>query len=144
MPKPVLIGAVCGILSALLLGKRIGWLRASALIPIWVLAADSSLASLRDRIFVLMHGPIPAGTPVVTPSQAEQVWLRFCAVLPIALTFSALGALLIAYLRDENRQRAPEQCPACGYDLTGNVSGVCPECGTVTPPSRGARDSKAP
>ena len=21
------------------------------------------------------------------------------------------------------------QCPACGYDLTGNVSGVCPECG---------------
>jgi hypothetical protein len=20
-------------------------------------------------------------------------------------------------------------CPACGYDLTGNVSGVCPECG---------------
>ena len=21
-------------------------------------------------------------------------------------------------------------CPACGYDLTGNVSGVCPECGT--------------
>jgi len=21
-------------------------------------------------------------------------------------------------------------CGACGYDLTGNVSGVCPECGT--------------
>ena len=20
-------------------------------------------------------------------------------------------------------------CPACGYDLTGNVSGICPECG---------------
>ena len=20
-------------------------------------------------------------------------------------------------------------CPHCGYDLTGNVSGVCPECG---------------
>ncbi|HWE95460.1 MAG TPA: hypothetical protein VG269_15940 [Tepidisphaeraceae bacterium] len=20
-------------------------------------------------------------------------------------------------------------CPACGYDLTGNVSGTCPECG---------------
>jgi hypothetical protein len=24
---------------------------------------------------------------------------------------------------------AKGQCPACGYDLTGNVSGVCPECG---------------
>jgi hypothetical protein len=22
------------------------------------------------------------------------------------------------------------QCERCGYDLTGNVSGVCPECGT--------------
>lgn len=24
----------------------------------------------------------------------------------------------------------PGHCPNCGYDLTGNVSGVCPECGT--------------
>lgn len=23
-------------------------------------------------------------------------------------------------------------CARCGYDLTGNVSGVCPECGTPT------------
>ncbi len=22
------------------------------------------------------------------------------------------------------------QCPKCEYDLTGNVSGICPECGT--------------
>lgn len=21
-------------------------------------------------------------------------------------------------------------CPSCGYDLRGNVSGVCPECGS--------------
>lgn len=24
----------------------------------------------------------------------------------------------------------PENCPKCGYDLTGNASGRCPECGT--------------
>ena len=24
------------------------------------------------------------------------------------------------------------QCPACAYDLTGNLSGVCPECGRAT------------
>jgi hypothetical protein len=23
-------------------------------------------------------------------------------------------------------------CPACGYDLTANVSGTCPECGAAT------------
>ena len=28
-------------------------------------------------------------------------------------------------------QRLPGHCSAYGYDLTGNVSGVCPECGTA-------------
>ena len=31
-------------------------------------------------------------------------------------------------------QRIPDYyCPTCGYNLTGNVSGVCPECGTEVP-----------
>lgn len=34
--------------------------------------------------------------------------------------------------RDERRQErgARGLCPSCGYDLTGNTSGTCPECGT--------------
>jgi hypothetical protein len=28
-------------------------------------------------------------------------------------------------------------CRTCGYDLTGNVSGVCPECGTTIRPGAG-------
>ncbi|HEX8910990.1 MAG TPA: hypothetical protein VF796_01425 [Humisphaera sp.] len=27
------------------------------------------------------------------------------------------------------RRRLPGRCSGCGYDLTGNESGVCPECG---------------
>jgi hypothetical protein len=27
----------------------------------------------------------------------------------------------------------PKDCPHCGYDLTGNVSGACSECGTRIP-----------
>lgn len=27
------------------------------------------------------------------------------------------------------RRRSQMQCVACGYDLTANVSGICPECG---------------
>ena len=27
-------------------------------------------------------------------------------------------------------------CRACGYNLTGNTSGVCPECGTPIPSKR--------
>lgn len=41
----------------------------------------------------------------------------------------------VAYYRWRMRiQRRPPRgpgCKRCGYDLTGNVSGVCPECGTI-------------
>ena len=31
--------------------------------------------------------------------------------------------------RKRRRLAMAGKCPACGYDLTGNESGVCPECG---------------
>lgn len=42
-------------------------------------------------------------------------------VLPVA----AAAALLRL-----SQVKPPGFCQKCGYDLTGNVSGVCPECGT--------------
>ena len=35
-------------------------------------------------------------------------------------------------LRAQSRRRR-HLCLACGYSLTGNVSGTCPECGTAIP-----------
>ena len=34
-------------------------------------------------------------------------------------------------VKDEGVERSinPMLCTGCGYDLTGNISGVCPECG---------------
>ena len=29
-------------------------------------------------------------------------------------------------------RRKPHECKQCGYNLTGNTSGVCPECSTAT------------
>ena len=31
------------------------------------------------------------------------------------------------------RRKREGRCLRCGYDLTGNASGVCPECGEATP-----------
>jgi hypothetical protein len=33
-------------------------------------------------------------------------------------------------------RRRPGLCPRCGYDLTGDVSGACPECGSVSGQAR--------
>ncbi|HEY8668694.1 MAG TPA: hypothetical protein VIL86_18750 [Tepidisphaeraceae bacterium] len=40
--------------------------------------------------------------------------------------------LLIALAKWERKPEHPE-CAYCGYDLTGNVSGTCPECGKPVP-----------
>jgi len=51
-------------------------------------------------------------------------FLACCAAAPGALRGRG------AWRRWRRRLRlAAGYCSACGYDLTGNVSGVCPECG---------------
>jgi len=51
----------------------------------------------------------------------------------VAVPFWALAAImsflpLVWVIRD--RRQKPGHCANCGYNLTGNVSGTCPECGT--------------
>ena len=49
--------------------------------------------------------------------------------LPIWIPLLAM-AILTAWLwwRNRNRKHPPGHCQRCGYDLTGNVTGVCSEC----------------
>ncbi len=50
--------------------------------------------------------------------------------LPLWIPFVvAVATTGILFLRDR-RHYPPGHCPKCGYDLTGNESGVCSECGT--------------
>lgn len=52
-----------------------------------------------------------------------------CLVIPI-WNLVLLAGTPTAYLCYRDRRRIPIQCcQACGYDLTGNTSGICPECG---------------
>ena len=55
----------------------------------------------------------------------------------------ALTPIFIVSVR--NRRRIPAgHCQKCRYDLTGNTSGVCPECGLrVTPVPQNLRNSAA-
>jgi len=49
------------------------------------------------------------------------LWVLATAILP---------AIWFAAVVHRRRRPNPHQCDHCGYDLTGNVSGLCPECGT--------------
>jgi len=50
-------------------------------------------------------------------------WYLLAASLP-------LPAIWIYRLRRRRLRRGQPLCLSCGYNLTGNTSGICPECGT--------------
>lgn len=66
-------------------------------------------------------------------------FLRYAAgMLFMLLLGSPVFGAMWAYMYVEwcNAQVPAHHCVSCGYDLTGNVSGQCPECGEthiVTP-----------
>lgn len=58
-----------------------------------------------------------------------------CLMVPVGIWIAAIG-VGVAAARWSRRKDQPERwgvegkCESCGYDLTGNTSGKCPECGT--------------
>lgn len=65
------------------------------------------------------------GWPGVWRSEPFGAW---DAIVPFWWLLLMLG-IPTAYLWWLDRRPPPGHCRACGYNLTGNVSGVCPECG---------------
>lgn len=63
------------------------------------------------------------------PSAGSQYYLT--VLIANALTYPLVGAIII---RHQTRRFPPEACQNCGYNLTGNTCGRCPECGCATKP----------
>src|SRR5262249_861572 len=69
-----------------------------------------------------------------TPWRAERGLVVMPLWIPLLLVAAPTG---LPWFRD--RRRFPRgHCPSCGYNLTGNESGSCPECGTSCSPPNGA------
>lgn len=66
--------------------------------------------------------------------------------LPLWLVFTLVAGPTTAAWIARARPVRDDECPKCRYNLTGNISGVCPECGTkLTRSGRAdARVTKAP
>ena len=68
--------------------------------------------------YLLYRFPRPTGEP-------PPIWLHHPAWAYGALL--AAGCLLITFANP----KPDHLCHSCGYDMTGNELGICPECGTV-------------
>ena len=75
----------------------------------------------------------------VVLSQPNQTWtstrttdpsVSFSAVLLVLVPLPLARVVVGMHDFAVRRQRKPGHCPGCDYDLTRNVSGVCPECDT--------------
>lgn len=81
----------------------------------------------------IMEGKKPFAIDQNQSVIAHHLLFRFPLWLPLGLFGVCTGFM---WLRD--RRKMPHGCCSqCGYDLTANTSGVCPECGGAASVNRG-------
>ena len=79
--------------------------------------------------------PYPPTSP--GPYAPTSVMNQVVMVPWYAILLVTAAVPLLRLRRAMRNRRRPGGCAACGYDLTGNVSGVCPECGAASGAVRG-------
>lgn len=122
-----LVGTLAGFMflpsssNGVMVGLFVGALHGIALLPLSVvLLWTKSLARA-----VAYRLPIGIAASILFAlAGAGSAWVMFGGLLGW-LAATGLVSIMVA---DEGPRSG--FCARCGYDLTGNVSGVCPECGT--------------
>ena len=69
--------------------------------------------------------------PCVVPfiSIYGRSWVLSNLLAIVLVGYAMVGAFMGAVIRMRGRKPKPGHCQQCGYNLTGNESGTCPECG---------------
>jgi len=99
------------------------------------LTRHGGLLVISGTIGIARQGIHPYGFHVAA-NTPEVHWAPSCnslfIVIPLWIPF-LVGLASFGIIWGIIRRRTGTLCDRCGYDLTGNVSGVCPECGTKAP-----------
>ena len=72
---------------------------------------------------------VDVGAPVLKALQYKGLRVPFWLLL-----LTVMIPLALCIRRDRRSSPTSGHCPACGYNLTGNLSGICPECGEPCKP----------
>lgn len=112
-------------------GLIFGWLGRSRWLGSSLLFATGYLLVPLIWEAVIVHFYGPPQVTVMRWSFLSIIGWLFLAVFPFAIAGAWLGSNPCGRRRDA--RRAAGLCIRCGYDLRGNVSGRCPECGAEGP-----------
>jgi len=116
---PVL-GLLCGVVCAFFVPRTAPW------------RTPRVLALANPATYGLLAYGILGGTP----------WLGMMAWVWVFTAVASAGGYYATSRLQPNRPA--HLCAGCGYDLTGNVSGTCPECGRVINREPSQRAAAAP
>jgi hypothetical protein len=92
-----------------------------------VLSVEATISAVGDYAIEAewkRRGP-PAPSQWANVTHVETVW-----AVEVSAIFVGLAIASVLVWRG-GRKPLEGHCKKCGYNLTGNVSGVCPECGTA-------------
>ena len=79
----------------------------------------------------------------------SSIWVR-TVVIPFWFLAALISVPPVLHLTGTIRRRWVElrfrrgHCPRCGYNLTANTTGVCPECGTAVPAAAPPAPAQSP
>ncbi len=91
-------------------------------------------ATLRLIGWAVLFGVGPLVLRITQPSFGSTgfAWLHYLGIrIDLITLFVLLVPEHLAMERAAQARKMLPNCEKCEYDLTGNVSGVCPECGTA-------------
>jgi len=63
----------------------------------------------------------------------SRIYVDWWFALPVWVPLFFMVGICVLLLWKGRGRAGENDCQACGYDLTANVSGTCPECGTPVP-----------
>lgn len=129
--------------------KSIGLGVVAVLLSVWLGSAFVSVQWVSaGRIIGIGYGAVYVAWNAVIPARrwriernrfpGVQLWLpershlfngSTLVVAPLWIPIVVFAFPTMYLFWRDRRRILPHCCQTCGYDLTGNVSGVCPECG---------------
>jgi hypothetical protein len=110
------LGLVAGLMLASPVGFVVGLL-------IWILKRPRHAVVV--ACLCQFSGLLILGLGFRDPSAGDEVGWAMCGQI-----LGAVAGVVVALAWPATLRLRPTQCRQCGYELHGNVSGVCPECGT--------------